>query len=107
MLQSFKEDRMNSHKNARLTALGRVELVRRVLELGQPASQVAASLGVCVGTVRKWVARLEAEGEDGLRDRSSRPHRLHRPTPHAVVEGIAARRRERRTGTRIAAAARN
>ena len=90
MPQSSKEDRMNSHKNARLTALGRVELVRRVVELGQPASQVAASLGVCVKTVRKWVARLEAEGEDGLRDRSSRPHRLHRPTPHAVVEGIAA-----------------
>ena len=46
---------------------------------------------------------MEAEGEDGLRDRSSRPHRLHRPTPRAVVERIAARRRERWTGKRIAA----
>ncbi len=57
MPQISKEDRMNSHMNARLTALGRVELVRRVLELGQPASQVAASSGVCVKTVRKCVAR--------------------------------------------------
>ncbi len=94
---------MNSHKNARLTMLGRAELVRRILELDQPASQVAASLGVCVKTVRKWVGRFEAEGEDGLRDRSSRPHRLHRPTPGAVVERIAALRRERWTGKRIAA----
>jgi transposase InsO family protein len=102
MLQSSTEDRMNSHKNARLTALGRAELVRRVLDLGQPARQVAASLGVCTKTVRKWVARFEAEGGAGLGDRSSRPHRLHRPTPHAVVERIAALRRERWTGKRIA-----
>ncbi len=53
---------MNSHKNARLTALGRAELVHRVVDLGQPARQVAASLGVCVKTVCKWVARFEAEG---------------------------------------------
>jgi transposase InsO family protein len=94
---------MNSHKNARLTALGRAELVRRVLEDDQPASQVAAAFGLCVTTVRKWVARFQAEGEDGLRDRSSRPHRLYRPTPGAVVERIAALRRERWTGKRIAA----
>ncbi len=70
MLQSSREDRMNSHKNARLTALGRAELARRVLVEGQPASRVAASFGVCVKTVRKWVARFEVEGEEGLRDRT-------------------------------------
>lgn len=94
---------MNSHKNARLTPLGRAELVRRVVDHDQPASQVAAAFGLCVKTVRKWVARFQAEGEAGLRDRSSRPHRLHRPTPGAVVERIAALRRERWTGKRIAA----
>ena len=93
---------MNSHKNARLTALGRAELVHRVVDLGQPASQVAASFGVCVKTVRKWVARLKAEGAAGLCDRSSRPHRLHRPTPDDVMDRIVARRRERWTGKRIA-----
>ena len=93
---------MNSHKNARLTALGRAELARRVVDLCQPASQVAASFGVCVKTVRKWVARFEAEGTAGLCDRPSRPHRLHRPTPDDVVKRIVARRRERWTGKRIA-----
>lgn len=94
---------MNSHKNARLTALGRAELVRRVIERGQSASTVATSFGVCVKTVRKWVARFEAEGEAGLQDRSSRPRRLHRPTPPEVADRIVALRRERWTGKRIAA----
>ena len=92
-----------SEQNARLTSLGRVELVRRVLEHGQPASQVAAAFGLCVTTVRKWVARFRAEDEAGLRARSSRPYRLYRPIPGAVVERIATLRRERRTGKRIAA----
>ena len=92
---------MNSHKNARLTALGRAELVRRVLVEGQTASQAAASFGVCVKTARKWVARFEAEGEDGLRDRSSRPHQLYRPTPDAVGVRIVALRRERWTGNEV------
>jgi transposase InsO family protein len=37
-----------------------------------------------------------------LADRSSRPARLHRPTSAAVVEQIAALRRQRRTGRQIA-----
>ena len=94
---------MNSHKNARLTHHGRAKLVHRVLVEGQTASQVAASFGVCVKTVRKWVVRFEAEGAAGLCDRSSRPHRLHRPTPDDAMDRIAARRRERCTGKRIAA----
>ena len=80
-----------------------MELVHRVVDLDQPASQVATSFGVCVKTVRKWVARFEAEGAAGLCDRSSRPHRLHRPTPDAAVARIAGLRRERWTGKRIAA----
>jgi transposase InsO family protein len=94
---------MNSHKNARLAALGRAELVRRVTVLGQAVVEVAAAFGVCAKTVRKWVARFEAEGEAGLRDRTSRPHRLRRPTPARVADRIAALRRERWTGRRIAA----
>ncbi len=35
---------MNSHKNAQLTALGRAELVHRVVDLGQPASQVVSKV---------------------------------------------------------------
>ena len=56
---------MNNHENARLTHHGRAELVHRVLVKGQMVSQVAAPFGVCVKTVRKWVARFEAEGRRG------------------------------------------
>lgn len=93
---------MNSHKNARLTALGRAELARRVLQDGQSKSQVAAAFGVCTKTVRKWVERFEIEGQEGLKDRSSRPHRFRCPTPGTIVDRIAALRRERWTGKRIA-----
>jgi transposase InsO family protein len=39
----------------------------------------------------------------GLQDRSSRPHRLRRPTPQAVIEEIERLRRQRWTGKQIAA----
>jgi transposase InsO family protein len=95
---------MNIHKNARLTAHSRGELVRRVLALRQPPMSVATDMGVSMRTVHKWVARYRAEGEAGLLDRSSRPHRLRRPTPAATVERIEALRRQRWTGKRIAMA---
>jgi len=41
----------------------------------------------------------------GLWDRSSRPHRLRRPTPAATIETIERLRRERWTGKQIAAEA--
>jgi transposase InsO family protein len=93
---------MDIHQNARLTPRGRAELVRRVLVLGQVPRVVAAALAVDVKTVRKWCARFQAEGTAGLLDRSSRPHRLHQPTPVAIVQQIAALRRQRWTGEQIA-----
>jgi transposase InsO family protein len=101
---SESEDRMNLHKNARTTPASRAELVRRVLEEGQPVKVVAAAFGVDVKTVYTWVERFEAHGPQGLEDRSSRPRRLRDPTPAAVVERIIALRRERRTGEQIARA---
>ena len=94
---------MDIHKNARLTPHSRAELVRRVLEEGQTRKAVATALRVCPRTVRKWIGRFQAEGPEGLQDRSSRPHRLHRPTPAPIVRRIEALRRERRTGQQIAA----
>jgi transposase InsO family protein len=93
---------MNVHKNARLTWHSRAELVRRVLAEGQVPMAVATAMGVTAKTVGKWVARFVAEGPAGLVDRSSRPHRLHRPTPEASVERIEALRRQRWTGKQIA-----
>ena len=96
---------MNIHKNARLTPASRAELVRRVLVERRSPMSVATDMGVSLRTVAKWVARYRAEGESGLIDRSSRPHRLRRPTPPATVERIEALRRQRWTGKRIAIAA--
>lgn len=92
---------MNIHKNARLTPRGRERLVRQV-ESGQTPEAAARVAGVCPRTVRKWLARFRAEGLAGLQDRSSRPHRLHRPIPAATVGRIEALRRQRFTGQQIA-----
>jgi transposase InsO family protein len=93
---------MNIHKNAGLTPLGRERIVKEVLS-GRTPEAAARAAGVCPRTVRKWVARFKGEGAEGLKDRSSRPHRLHRPTPIAIVERIEALRRQRWTGRQIAA----
>jgi len=94
---------MNVHKNARLTVHSRRDLVRRVLVERQVPKAVATAFGVTEKTVRKWVRRFQAEGDGGLTDRSSRPHRLHRPTPKLTVERIEALRRQRWTGAQVAA----
>src|SRR3954447_8426075 len=93
---------MNIHKNARLVPRGRERIVRQVAS-GQTPEAVAEAAGVCPRTVRKWVDRYRSEGPAGLQDRSSRPHRLRRPTPQAVVEEIERLRRQRWTGQQIAA----
>ena len=93
---------MNVHKNARLTPIGRERIARQV-ESGQRPAAIGAAIGVCARTVRKWADRYRREGLAGLCDRSSRPHRLYRPTPQAVVEQVEALRRQRRIGKQIAA----
>jgi transposase InsO family protein len=93
---------MNMHKNARLTLRGRERIVRQV-ENGQAPKAVGESVGIGPRTVRKWVERYRKEGLAGLRDRSSRPHRLHRPTPQTIVAEVERLRRRRHTGKQIAA----
>jgi transposase InsO family protein len=93
---------MNLHKNARLTPHGRERIVR-LARSGQTPQAIATAVGVCPRTVRKWIGRFEREGRAGLLDRSSRPDRLHRPTPRPVIERIETLRRRRLTGKAIAA----
>ena len=76
---------MDIHQNARTTPHSRAAMVRRV-RAGEPPKSVAAGVGVCDKTVRKWARRFAGEGPAGLADRSSRVHRLHRPIALAVVE---------------------
>jgi Homeodomain-like domain len=69
---------------------------------GQTQEAVARAAGVCPQTARKWSKRFEAEGADGLLDRSSRPHKLRRSTPAAVQAEIVALRRQRLCGRYVA-----
>jgi len=93
---------MNIHKNARLTPNGR-ELIARRIQSGQTPEAAARAAGVCPRTARKWYARFQAEGLEGLKDRSSRPRRLREPTAAAINTKIEALRRQRFTGKHIAA----
>ena len=80
-----------AHANARTTVYARKLIVARVLA-GHRPGEVAKQLGVSRQTVYKWVRRWRAEGEAGLADRSSRPHRIpHRTSPETTAAILAAR----------------
>ena len=64
---------MNTHSKAKLTAVSRGEMIRRIVDLHQPVAEVAAGFGISERCAYKWLARFRAEGSAGLRDRSSRP----------------------------------
>jgi transposase InsO family protein len=94
---------MNVHSSARITRAGRALLVQRVTEEQWPVAEAAEAAGVSPRTVYKWLARFEAEGPEGLFDRSSRPKR----SPTAISPGwqqlVLELRRSRMTGAAIAA----
>ncbi len=87
-----------SHRNARLTFHGRCTLVERVRGRGRPIAHVAKELGVSRQCGHRWVARFDAEGRDGLRDRSSRPRRSPTRTPAEVEGQVLELRRDQRRG---------
>ena len=87
-----------SHANARLNLHGRRLLVTRVIDEGRPVAHVAKELGVSRQCAHRWVARYQAEGDVGLVDRSSRPHRFPTRTPASVEAAVLALRAEQRRG---------
>lgn len=76
---------MNSHKNARLTFLRRLEMVEDITKRGLSASQAAVAHGVSAVTARKWLARFLTDGVAGLADKSSRPA----TSPRAIRPNVA------------------
>lgn len=86
-----------SHRNARLTFYGRCLLVERV-NAGQAVAHVAKAMGVSRQCAHRWVNRHAQEGEDGLHDRSSRPHNSPNQTTPELEEQVLAVRREYRRG---------
>ena len=93
---------MDYHQNARLTVHSREQLARRIVEQGCTLKLAAASFSVSAKTAAEWVRRYRESGPAGLGDRSSRPHRLRRPTSQELVSRVEALRRQRWTGLRIA-----
>jgi transposase InsO family protein len=93
-----------SHANARLTPHGRLLLARRIVEQGRPAAHVAKEMGVSRRCAYKWAARYRSEGEAGMADRSSRPHRRPARTPARVERRVLAARRKLRAGRDVVAA---
>jgi transposase len=94
---------MNVHKNAPLTPKGREAMVRSVVEGGLSQADAADQFNTSPKTVAKWVKRHRADGMEGLRDRSSRPHSSPSQTPPATCTAIETLRRQRHTGKQIAA----
>ena len=76
---------MNTDKNARLTYLRRLEMVKDISEGGLSVSEAAARQGVSGVTARKWLGRYLADGATGLLDKSSRPEK----SPRAIALGVA------------------
>jgi transposase-like protein len=99
-LQIPRENRLNVHKNARLTPRGRERIVKQVGS-GQTLEAVAEAVGVCSRTARKWVDRYRREGLALIPAASAAPA----DAAGAVVEEIEGMRRQRWTGKQIAAEA--
>jgi len=86
------------HPNAVLTPKGRRRMVGCVLGKGWTIEATAERFQVDAKTVRKWRDRFIAEGESGLRDRSSRPHRSPNRTPRWCRQEVVRLRKKRRWG---------
>jgi len=94
---------MDTHMNAPLTPKGREMMVRAVMDEGLSRAAAARRFNTTSKTVGKWIERFEAEGVEGLRDRSSRPHSSPSQASPSVCETVEALRRQRHTGKQIAA----
>lgn len=92
---------MNLHSGARSCPASRALLIERIRR-GCPITAAAEAAGISRRSAYKWIARHAREGNDGLRDRSSRPRSS--PTALAIetVCCIVYLRHTRMTMARIA-----
>lgn len=89
---------MGQHGSARLSVHSRMTIAVRVVEQGWSVTAAARAANVSRQTASKWVGRFRAEGEGGLRDRSTRPRRIHRRIAAEVVRAIERLRVSERMG---------
>ncbi len=88
----------SQHPNAPLTPEGRRRMVACVLEDAWTIEATAERFQVDAKTVRKWRDRFVAEGDAGLFDRSSRPHRSPNRTRRSVRRRVLHLRKKHRWG---------
>lgn len=93
---------MGQHGSARLSVHSRQLIATRVIEEGWSITAAGVAAGVSRQTAGKWVGRYLAEGEQGLRDRSTRPHRCRPMVPARLVLKIRRLREQRRGSHYIA-----
>jgi transposase InsO family protein len=93
---------MNTHKNARLTYLRRLEMVQDITQRGLSATEAGAKHGVSAVTARKWHGRYLAGGAAALMDKSSRPAKSPREIHPNVALAIVELRRKLFLQARIA-----
>ena len=94
---------MNTHKNARLTFLRRLEMVEDITNRGLSASEAGLAHGVSAVTARKWLGRYLAGGAAALMDKSSRPALSPKAIDPSVAMTIIELRRKLFLQARIAA----
>jgi transposase InsO family protein len=63
-----------------------------------PVAHVAKAMGISRQCAHRWIARFDTEGDAGLVDRSSRPHRMPTKTSPEVEARVLAARSEHRRG---------
>ena len=78
-------------------------MVRAVVDCGLTKTAAARKFNTTPKTVAKWIARFEAEGVEGLRDRSSRPLSSSSQATPTICSAVESLRRQRHTGQQIAA----
>ena len=90
--------RRKQHPNAPLTPEGRRRMVACVVDQGWTVTVTAERFQVDAKTVRKWRDRFLSEGDTGLEDRSSRPHRSPNRTSRRLRRQVIHLRKKRRWG---------
>ena len=95
---------MNSHKNARLTYVRRLQMVLEVIQGRASVPRAARTPRVTEKTASKWLGRYQAVGVKGLAHASSKTGHSPRSIEPAKALAIVELRKKRLTQARIAQA---
>jgi transposase InsO family protein len=86
------------HANAALTPKARLKIAHLIVDDGWPIARAAERFQCSWPTAKRWADRYRQLGEDGMNDRSSRPHRQPSKTPQPLVRKIVHLRWKQRLG---------